>query len=109
MSSPSTHRGTSSMPKSYFVYILASRRNGTLYVGVTNNLKRRIHEHQRGSLEGFTKRYQIHILVYYECTTDIEVAIQREKQLKRWNRAWKIALIEKENPKWLNLSVLDPR
>ena len=84
--------------KEGFVYILASKRNGTLYIGVTNNLRRRIQEHKSGLNEGFTKRYQVHRLVYYERYDYIGDAIVRERQLKKWNRAWKIALIEKRNP-----------
>ncbi len=89
--------------KTYYVYILASRRNGTLYIGVTNNLERRISEHQQNFVEGFTKQYGVHHLVYYETTSDIQVALQREKQLKKWNRKWKLELIEKENPDWEDL------
>src|SRR5207244_11188533 len=81
----------------YFVYILASRRNGTLYVGVTNDVLRRTWEHKRDLVEGFTKKYGVHILVWYEAHEDINAAIAREKRLKRWNRAWKIKLIEKDN------------
>ena len=90
--------------KDYFVYILASQRNGTLYIGVTNNLERRIIEHKNNLVEGFTKKYNIHKLVYCEQIGDINLAIMREKQLKRWNREWKLRLIEKENPNWLDLS-----
>ncbi len=89
---------------SYFVYILASKRNGTLYIGMTNNLKRRLDEHKTGSVEGFTKRYNIHMLVYCEEVDTAEAAIAREKQLKNWRRAWKLALIEKENPEWHDIS-----
>lgn len=88
----------------FYVYILASRRNGTLYVGVTNDLRRRISEHKSDSVEGFTKRYQVHDLVYFDQTESIEGAILREKQLKTWKRRWKIELIEKENPGWDDLS-----
>jgi putative endonuclease len=84
----------------YFVYILASRRNGTLYVGVTNDIVRRTWEHKTDLIEGFTKKYGVHILVWYEWYEDINIAIAREKRLKRWNRAWKIKLIEKENSGW---------
>ena len=91
------------MTNHYYVYILASRRNGTLYIGVTNNLERRVSEHQQGLVEGFTKKYRVHHLVYYETTSDIEAALQREKQLKKWNRKWKLELIEKENPEWKDL------
>jgi putative endonuclease len=89
---------------SYSVYILASKKNGTLYVGVTNNLERRVREHKKDYLEGFTKRYRVHSLVYYEQTSNVEAAIRREKQIKKWNRQWKIDLIEKENPEWLDLA-----
>ncbi len=87
----------------YYVYILASRRNGTLYIGVTNNLARRTYEHRENLVEGFTKKYEVHRLVYFEEHADIRAAIQREKNMKHWKRAWKIALIEKENPDWLDL------
>jgi putative endonuclease len=86
-----------------FVYILASRRHGTLYVGLTNDLPRRAWEHKNNRTEGFTRRYGVHRLVYAEPQEDIVSAIQREKQLKKWNRAWKIALIEKQNPTWRDL------
>ena len=89
--------------KSYFVYILASRRNGTLYIGVTSNLLKRIKEHKLDLVEGFTKRYQVHDLVYYEQTEDVMSALAREKQLKNWKIVWKIELIEKENPEWEDL------
>jgi putative endonuclease len=82
----------------YYVYLLASKRNGTLYIGVTNNLERRIGQHKLGEFEGFTKKYGVHLLVYYEWFSDIHEAIRREKQLKKWNRAWKLELIEKKNP-----------
>lgn len=88
---------------SYYVYIMASKRNGTLYIGVTNNLARRVYEHKNGLLEGFTKKYKIDNLVYYESTEIIESAITREKQLKKWNRQWKINLIERDNPEWNDL------
>ncbi len=89
--------------KTYFVYMLASKRNGTLYVGVTNDIERRVHEHKSDLNEGFTKRYQVHRLVWYEVHDDVFQAIRREKQLKKWNRCWKLELIEKHNPKWLDL------
>ena len=89
--------------KSYYVYILASERNGTLYIGVTNDLKRRIYEHKNILVEGFTKKYSVHSLVYYEETSDINSAIEREKQIKKWNRKWKTNLIEKDNPDWNDL------
>ena len=88
----------------YYVYLLASQRNGTLYIGVTGNLVKRVHEHQTGAAEGFTKRYRVHHLVWFEATGSVESAIQPEKQLKNWKREWKIALIEKSNPEWINLS-----
>jgi|SRR3989339_456815 len=92
------------MKKSYYVYILANRRNGTLYLGVTNDLKRRVFEHRNHLIEGFTKKYNVANLVYFEETTDIRSALEREKQLKKWNRAWKIKLIEAANPQWRDLS-----
>jgi putative endonuclease len=85
------------------VYILASKRNGTLYVGVTSNLKRRAWEHKTDAVEGFTKRYQVHMLVYVEFHATMANAILREKQIKRWRRAWKIALMEDANPTWRDL------
>ncbi len=91
------------MQKSYFVYLVASRRNGTLYIGVTNNLARRIGEHKAKHVEGFTKRYDVNLLVWFEEHADIHGAIAREKQLKGWNRAWKIRLIQKANPDWADL------
>lgn len=87
----------------YYVYILANKKNGTLYIGVTNNLIKRIWEHKNKFVEGFTKHYSLHMLVYYEQTIDIVSAITREKQLKKWNRAWKIKLIEEFNPTWKDL------
>jgi putative endonuclease len=87
----------------YYVYILASKRNGTLYIGVTNDLIRRTYEHRNGMQEGFTKEYQVHNLVYYEAFGSIELAIQREKRLKKWRRAWKIRLVEESNKEWLDL------
>ncbi|MEK7611020.1 MAG: GIY-YIG nuclease family protein [Patescibacteria group bacterium] len=89
--------------KQYFVYILASRKNGTLYVGVTSNLIKRIWEHKRDLVEGFTKKYNIHSLVYYEMYDDPNSAIAREKQLKKWERKWKLELVEKDNPQWRDL------
>lgn len=85
------------------VYILASKRNGTLYIGVTSDLKKRVWEHKNDLVEGFTKRYGVHGLVYYELYEDIVSAIRREKQLKKWNRAWKQELIERQNPGWRDL------
>ena len=91
--------------KQYFVYILASKKDGMLYIGVTSNLVKRIYEHKHDFVEGFTKQYHIHNLVYYEVTEDVTSVITREKQLKKWNRAWKTALIEKQNPEWRDLYV----
>jgi putative endonuclease len=85
------------------VYILASKRNGTLYAGVTSDLHRRIWEHQQGVTEGFTKRYRVHQLVYFELHDDMLAAITREKQIKKWNRAWKLRIIEQKNPSWEDL------
>ena len=90
---------------SYWVYILASRPRGTLYVGVTNDLVRRVTEHREGSVPGFTKDYGVKMLVYFEEHTDVEAAIDREKKLKRWARAWKIDLIRSKNPDWRDLFV----
>ncbi len=87
----------------FYVYILSSRPNGTLYIGVTNNLYRRVCEHKFGDNEGFTKLYKVDQLVYYEIYGDIRVAVYREKQIKKWRRAWKIDLIEKENKNWDDL------
>jgi putative endonuclease len=91
------------MQRYYFVYILASRRNGTLYIGVTNDLVRRIAEHRDNLVDGFTKRYGVHRLVWFEGSESIEAAIALEKRLKHWRRAWKIELIEKTNPEWQDL------
>lgn len=83
---------------------MASKRNSTLYVGVTNNLIKRVHEHKNDLVDGFTKKYAVHMLVYYETTNDINSALAREKQIKKWKREWKMNTIEKENPKWKDLS-----
>jgi putative endonuclease len=91
------------LTKTYFVYILASQRNGTLYIGVTNDVMRRAWEHKQGQVAGFTKKYGVNLLVYYEAFEDIEYAIAREKQLKKWNRAWKLRLIEEKNPECQDL------
>jgi putative endonuclease len=88
---------------SYFVYILASRRHGTLYVGVTNDLARRVFEHREGLIKGFTNKYDVKGLVYFELHDDILEAIRREKLIKRWRRDWKIALVERDNPDWRDL------
>jgi putative endonuclease len=92
------------MEASFFVYILASKRNGTLYVGVTNNLARRMAEHAAKLVPGFTQKYAVDRLVYFEAFESILEARARERSLKRWRRAWKIELIEKLNPDWLDLT-----
>lgn len=89
----------------YYVYFLTNRTNSVLYVGVTNNLQRRLYEHKNELADGFTKRYHVHKLVYFETTTDVRAAIEREKQIKSWSRARKNALIETMNPKWEDLSL----
>lgn len=86
------------------VYLLASRRNGTLYVGVTSDLARRVQEHKDALVEGFTKRYGVHTLVWSEAHESMESAIAREKAIKEWKRAWKLALIEEANPEWRDLA-----
>jgi putative endonuclease len=91
------------MSRSYYVYVLASDIGGTLYVGVTNDLVRRVYEHRSKVAEGFTKKYDVAKLVYYEVFEDIENAIVREKRLKKWNRAWKVRMIEEINPNWDDL------
>lgn len=88
----------------YFVYMLASRRNGTVYTGVTNNLVRRVGEHKSKAVPGYTKRYGVNMLVWYETFGDINDAIAREKQIKGWNRAWKVRLIEERNSGWNDLA-----
>ena len=93
-----------SRARAYYVYIHVSRPNGTLYTGVTNNLERRLWEHRQDSIEGFTKRYGVHRLVHFEETDDVASAIRREKVIKGWSRARKIALIESENPLWKDLA-----
>ncbi|MEQ9225653.1 MAG: GIY-YIG nuclease family protein [Parvibaculum sp.] len=89
---------------SYFVYILASRKHGTLYVGVTNDIARRVDEHRNGIASGFTKKYRVHRLVYAETHDDVNEAIGREKAIKEWKREWKVQLIEKANPEWDDLT-----
>jgi putative endonuclease len=91
-------KGSGVMP--YYVYILASRRDGAIYVGITNDLIRRVYEHQIKAVPGFTAKYNITRLVWFETYDDPVSAITREKELKKWKRAWKIQLIEKDNPKW---------
>jgi len=87
----------------FYVYILSSKRNGTLYIGVTSDLIKRIYEHKNNLVDGFTKKYGVHNLVWYEMHHAPEAAIQKEKQLKKWRRAWKLELIEKQNPAWKDL------
>jgi putative endonuclease len=91
------------MTKSYFVYILASERRGTLYIGVTNDVARRAGEHKERRADGFTKKYGVHRLVHVEGLDDVNAAIAREKAMKKWRRDWKIQLIEERNPKWDDL------
>jgi putative endonuclease len=85
------------------VYLLASQRNGTLYTGVTSDLVKRVYEHKHDLADGFTRRYGVKMLVWYELTTDITSAIQREKQIKKWNRLWKLRLVDQSNPEWRDL------
>jgi putative endonuclease len=92
------------MQNRYFVYIIANRKHGVLYTGITNDLKRRLYEHRNKLIPGFSRKYNLSILLYYEETNDINSAIQREKQIKGWLRSKKIALIESKNPKWEDLS-----
>jgi putative endonuclease len=92
-----------SIEKDPTVYILSSCRHGTLYIGVTSDLYGRMQQHKQGLFEGFTKKYSVTILVYYEMHPDMSTAIKREKQLKKWNRAWKLRLIELMNPEWTDL------
>lgn len=91
------------MSKQPAVYILASRHNGTLYIGVTSDLVKRVWQHRNDLVEGFTKKYGVHTLVYYELHGSMSEVLQRERRLKKWNRAWKIELIENENPGWVVL------
>jgi putative endonuclease len=95
--------GVCSLSKTYYVYILASKRNGTLYIGVTNELRRRVWEHKEGLIEGFTKKYGVKMLVYFETFGDIGLAIARETRLKKYKRAWKINLIQARNVEWEDL------
>ena len=89
--------------RSCFVYIMASKRNGTLYVGYTTDLARRIYEHKSGAVPGFSRRYGTKILVHYETYDDVRLAQQRERSLKKWSRRWKLDLIETDNPRWTDL------
>ncbi len=103
---PITNRslaGSIAVPGLYFVYNLASRRNGTLYVGSTNDLVRRVFEHRTKAVPGFTSRYNVTRLVHYQQLGELSAAIQRERNIKHWSRAWKIALVERENPDWRDL------
>jgi putative endonuclease len=93
------------MEKQYFVYLLANKPYGTLYTGVTSNLIQRVYQHQESFVEGFTKKYDVHKLVYYEIHADINEAILREKRIKKWRRQWKINLIEQNNPHWSDLAI----
>ena len=86
-----------------FVYVMSNRPNGTLYVGVTSDLVRRCYEHRNGMVDGFTKRYGLKSLVYYEMFDDIRYALQREKTIKHWSRAWKVRLVRRDNPEWRDL------
>ncbi len=92
------------MVKEYFVYIMASRPHGAIYIGVTNDVWRRAEEHKDGTASKHTKKYRIDQLVYYEVFDDIDAAIEREKQMKKWNRAWKVRVIEEMNPNWEDLA-----
>ncbi len=105
MSFPRRRESMSLKMKQYFVYILASGKHGTLYTGMTNNLKKRVYEHKTHRADGFTKKYNINKLVYFERFRDVNYAINREKRLKKWRRQWKINLIEKDNPDWNDLFV----
>jgi len=89
--------------KKFYVYIICSKRNGTLYTGVTSNIVKRIYEHKNNLVKGFTSKYNVNSLVWYEVHESAESAIRREKQIKKWNRAWKLRLIEKDNPQWNDL------
>ena len=93
------------MSKDYYVYVLTNDNNNVMYIGITNDLKRRVYEHKSNTIEGFTKKYHVYKLVYYEITTDVNSAIAREKQLKKWKRAKKNALVETLNPKWKELTI----
>ena len=93
------------MDKQYYVYLLASKPYGTLYTGITSNLIQRIYQHKEELVDGFTKKYNVHQLVYYEIHLDVNEAILREKRIKKWNRQWKINLIQRDNPQWLDLSI----
>lgn len=91
------------MNKQAYVYILTNKRNGTLYIGVTSDLIKRVWEHKQGVIEGFTKQYGLKMLVWYEVHEDIAEAIKKEKAMKKWNRKWKLRVIEESNPEWRDL------
>gem|GEM_PF-135688 len=101
--STSPQAGVHKSHEQYYVYILDSKRNGTLYIGVTNDLLKRVFQHKSDVIEGFTKKYQVHQLVYYDVHHDVKQAISREKRMKKWKRQWKITLIEQSNPHWEDL------
>lgn len=92
------------MNRMYSVYMITNKKDGTIYIGVTNNLTRRMYEHKNKMVKGFSSKYQLKTLVYYECTENIESAILREKELKKYKRAWKVNLINANNPSWSDLS-----
>ncbi len=96
-------RGSKKMSRIYYIYILASKKNGALYVGITNDLIKRVWIHKEKIIDGFTRKYKINRLVYYEASNNSLSAIEREKRIKKWNRKWKIRLIEKQNPLWKDL------
>ena len=91
------------MTKRYFVYLLSNKKNGTLYIGITNDLVRRVYEHKSKHVEGFSKKYNLSRLVWFDETSDVNAAIEKEKQMKKWKRAWKVGLIEEANPSWRDL------
>ena len=91
------------MKDNFYVYILASQKRGTLYIGVTSDIVKRVFEHRNSLVDGFTKKYKVQSLVYYEIVRDAKTAVLRERQLKKWNRLWKIRLIEDNNPEWTDL------
>jgi putative endonuclease len=103
MPAPARGSGTNMFDKKFYVYILAKARNSTFYVGLTSNLQKRIWEHKQGVADGFTKKYGIKTLVYFETHDDFEHAEKREKRLKKWNRTWKMKVIEDMNPNWADL------
>ncbi len=100
---PCASRDPGNKMRRYYVYILASKRHGVLYIGISSDLPRRVTEHREGKIKGFTKRYQVKRLVYVEAFQYVDKALEREKSLKRWKRDWKIELIEQQNPEWIDL------